>query len=233
VVGNVVLLIGLSCLGLFFPAVFKVHEAANRLKSANNLKRIGIGMLNYHDSYQSFPPQAITSPDGKPLLSWRVALLPHVDEEGLYRQFHLNEPWDSPHNKSLLERMPVVYRAPNQALGATETHYQVFVGRKTDRIHPVFIEGGQRARMADIVDGSSMTLLVVEAATPVPWTKPDDLPYAPEQPVPQLGGITSYGANGLFADGSVRTIPKGIREQVLRDLITCNDGNVIPPGEIP
>src|SRR5207249_2796575 len=80
--------------------------AGRRTVSQNNLKQIGLAMHNYHDTYRHFPPQALTDKNGKPLLSWRVAVLPFIEQDNLYRQFKLDEPWDSEHNRKLLERMP-------------------------------------------------------------------------------------------------------------------------------
>ena len=69
-------------------------------------------MHNYHDTYGTFPPAATTDGADKPLLSWRVAILPFLEQQPLYEQFHLDEPWDSPHNKTLIEQMPQVYAIP-------------------------------------------------------------------------------------------------------------------------
>ena len=102
-------------IGLLLPAVQRVREAAARIQCANNLHQIGIAAHAYHDAFNSFPPAAITSKEGRPLLSWRVALLPHLDEGALYNEFHLNEPWDSAHNSKLIARMPAVYRCPSMA----------------------------------------------------------------------------------------------------------------------
>ncbi len=194
-----------------------------------------VSMLTYHDRYNTFPAPAIRNRQGKPLLSWRVALLPYLNEQALYNEFHLDEPWDSPHNKALLPRMPRVYRSPHKSEGATTTPYQVFVGRRGSQPRPVFVQDDRSASLSMITnnDGTRDTLLAVEAADEIPWTKPDDLPYAPNRPLPRLGGITSRGFNALFADGSVRYVKKETSEQVLRNLITYNDNNVIPPDQVP
>ena len=83
--------------------------------SVNNMKQIGLAMFNYACQYKTLPPAYTTDKNGKPLLSWRVLLLPYMDEDGLYKQFHLDEPWDSEHNKPLVAQMPQTYRA--QAAG--------------------------------------------------------------------------------------------------------------------
>ena len=69
-------------------------------------------MHNYDSTHGSLPPHAIYGKDGKPLLSWRVLILPYIEEQALYEQFHLDEPWDSPHNEPLLRQIPRCYRSP-------------------------------------------------------------------------------------------------------------------------
>jgi hypothetical protein len=211
-------------LGLLLPAVQKVREAANRTVCSNNLKQLALAMHNYQRVHGRLPPAASQSKDGKPLLSWRVLLLPYLEHESLYKQFKLDEPWDSPHNQRLLAQMPSVFNDPSApTLEQSTTYYQVFVGKGTA------FESPQGHRLQDFPDGTSNTLLIVEAATAVPWTKPVDLSYAPDQPLPKLGGQHLGGFNAALADGSVRLIPQQTKDQVLRALITRNGGEKLPP----
>jgi prepilin-type processing-associated H-X9-DG protein len=227
-------------IALLVPGIGRIREAAVRVASGNNLKSIGLAMHNYHDTYNTLPPAALSGKDGRPLLSWRVLILPYLadpEAEALYKEFHLDEPWDSAHNKPLLARMPKVYRSSDQGArtDVTETHYRVFVGRVGQEPRTVFVERGRSASLPQIMnaDGTHDTILVVEAAETVPWTKPYELLYVPVGPpvgsLPRLGGITSTGYNVLFADGSVRFFPKGLDEHTLRLMITFNDGMAIPP----
>jgi prepilin-type processing-associated H-X9-DG protein len=215
--------------GLLLPAVQKVREAAARSKDANNLKQIGVAMHNYHAVNGSFPAHAIYSKDGKtPLLSWRVAILPYIEQDNLYKQFHLDEPWDSEHNQKLIEQMPQIYQLPTEGGpprgGPGQTYYQVLVGGGA-----LFDAGPKGPRLADITDGTSNTIMVAEGAAPVTWTKPDDLPYDPNKPLPKLGGHFPGGFNALFGDGSVRFLPQTIDEKTLRALITRAGGETIRP----
>ncbi len=206
---------------LLLPAVQKVREAANRMQSQNNLHQIGIAMHNYHNDFNTLPPAAILSKDGKPLLSWRVAILPYIEQQNLYQLFKLDEPWDSEHNKKLIPMMPKTYAHPAApATAPGMTHYQVFAGKGA-------IFGGPKSmNLSQITaaDGAVNTLLVCEAADPVPWTKPADLPFDPDKPLPKLGGLFATGFNAGFADSSVRHLKKDIDQQLLRALITATGG---------
>jgi prepilin-type processing-associated H-X9-DG protein len=215
---------------ILVPAVQKVREAADRAQSLNNLKELALALINYADSHRTvLPAHAIYSKDGKPLLSWRVAILPFVEQQRLYQQFHLDEPWDSPHNKKLIERMPAVFRHPESKAGPGKTVYVVPVGK--DTIFPPRPKGIRFP--ADIPDGTSNTILIVEVddADAVIWTKPADLRYDPKNPFKGLRGKKTGSFNAAFADGSVRAIRRTIGLPTLRALFTRNGGEVI--GNIP
>jgi uncharacterized protein (TIGR03067 family) len=205
------------------PADECSQEGALKTNSANNLKLIGLAMHNYLDAHRgSFPPAAISGQDGKPLLSWRVAILPYLDQGNLYKQFKLDEPWDSEHNKKLLDKMPKAY-APvaGDTKEPNSTFYRVFTGP-----HTIF-DGPKGARITSITDGTSNTILVVEAGEAVPWTKPDELPYEAGKPLPKLGGMFKDGFNALFADAAVHFIRRGADPEMLRVAITRDDGKVL------
>ena len=190
-------------------------------QSQNNLKQMALAMHNYHATYKHLPKPAIYSKDGKPLLSWRVAILPFIEQAQLYREFKLNEPWDSPHNKKLLAKIPPIYVPLG---GKTKvqhgTYYQVFTGPGT-----VF-EGNKRIGFTDVPDGTSNTIMIVEAGEAVPWTKPADLPYNPGKDLPKLGGLFPAGFNVAMCDGSVRWVPRRFNRANFRIAIMRNDGIV-------
>jgi hypothetical protein len=216
------LLLPVVVLGLLLPAVQKVREAAARMESSNNLKQIGLALHSYNDANAALPGGEVGIKH-QPGLSWRVAILPYIGEDVLYRQFRRDEPWDSPHNKKLIDKMPKVFAHPLHPEDARKglTYYRGFTGPNT-------VFGSKDVRIENIADGLAYTLLVVEAADPVPWTKPDELVYDPNGPLPRLGGHFPAGIVVVMCDGSVRTIRADISDRALRNAITINDGQ--PPG---
>lgn len=191
----------------------------------NNLKLILLGLHNHHDVFQSFLPsldnRQAYDEQQLPRFSWRVAILPYIDLAPLYNQYNFDEPWDSEQNKAVLNQMPDVFRTPGET--GSNTRMQMIVGEGTA------VEPGKRdARISDMIDGTSNTLLVahVGADKAVPWTKPDDMPFDPLAVRNMFGNI---GDSLLFAtaDGMVHKIPADAPESDLRNLITRNDGNPI------
>ena len=203
-----------------------------RLECGGRLQRIVLAMHRYIDEHGSFPPPAITDRQGKPLLSWRVALLPYLGEKELYEQFHLDEPWDSEHNRPLLEKLPKLYASvlnPPKVKGGT--FYQGFTGEGC------LFEPGKEVALEDIPDGTVNTIAVVAAAGAVPWTKPADLPYSADKPLPSfVGGMIEDGlVSFATADGSVYATSNtfsGAKEQVFRAAITRNGGEPIHLGDL-
>lgn len=211
---------------LLLPAVQSAREAARRAQCVNNLKQIGLAMHNFHSANDRFVPAAIKDKNGKPLLSWRVAILPYIEHQALYAKFHLDEPWDSPNNKALLNEMPPAYRCPSAvATDPTLTNYQVYVGPGS------MFENPDGVGLSSVTDGTMNTILVVETKTGVPWTKPEDIDYTPLAPVVMPSSSHPGGANALFVDGSVRFLKiVTLSEQSLRALITRNGNEPINPA---
>ena len=200
-------------------------QASARSRATNSLKQIGLAMHNFHSTYQSFPPTASYAADGTPLLSWRVHLLPWLDEEDLYKRFKLDEPWDSEHNEALLAEMPEVFRSPRAETGPGMTVVQVPSGPGLP------FAGKAGTPIAEFKDGTSNTVLAVEAAAAVPWTKPAD--WSPDvsgdaNPVPGLFAAPDGTAIFLIADGSVHTVRAAdFAPDTLRKLLTLQGGEVI------
>src|SRR5262249_2456674 len=114
------------------PMLVQARDAADRMQSTNKLKQIGLALHNYHDTHRGFPAWASHDKQNKPLLSWRVHLLPYLEQNALYKEFHLNEPWDSEHNKKLIARMPKIFAGEDATLAAAgKTAYLAPLGEQT------------------------------------------------------------------------------------------------------
>jgi hypothetical protein len=203
------------------PAIQSAREAARRTQGMNNLKQLALAMHMYADAHKHFPPAAIKGPNGD-LHSWRVALLPYVEQDALYRQYNLSEPWDSENNKRVLSMMPAVFRSPTEPNGTTTSSYYVLVGETT-----MFPPMGEGAKFSEITDGTSNTIMIVESKRDIPWTKPEDIAYAPGQPLPPLGGYHEGIIPVAFADGSAQVVRQETDQAILRRMIEKADGQPV------
>jgi prepilin-type processing-associated H-X9-DG protein len=213
---------------LLLPAVQQTRAAARRVQSANNLRQLILAMHNFHDAYKRFPTN-LYDDNGNVLLSWRVQILPFVEENNLYQQFHLDEPWDSEHNLNLVDQMPEILACPDIALEPGKTLYLGVAGHDT-----VFDADARGIRLSAITDGTSNTIALVEASPEraVIWTRPDDLNVDWNNPMNGLGGIRPGGFNVAMCDGSVRFISESLDPQTLAWLFQRNDGNVVDPDAL-
>ena len=153
-------------------------------------------------------------PDGKTPYSWRVAVLPFIEQSDLYKQYNFNEPWDGPNNRKLLDKMPTLLAHPD-AKGGTSSYFMPS--------GPHTISSDQvGTAINNVTDGLSNTILLVEARRDIPWTKPEDIPVPNlvegpmDAPIPPLGGLTPGGFCAAFADGAVRFISSRVDPSVLR-----------------
>ena len=226
--GGAALLMVPCLIALLLPAVQQAREAARRAQCKNNLKQIALAMHNYHDSYGTFPPAVTYSADGKPMHSWRVLLLPFLDEVALHAQYNMNEPWNSPANSQLLSRMPKVYGCPSSPPELGVTHYAVPVGPRT--MFPP--ERGVAAR--EITDGTSATLMVIETfGTSLNWMAPVDMTVSAGVPGAQPVAFSSLHTGGFhvsLADGSVRYLSYDVATpQVLDAMLSRDGGEAVAP----
>jgi len=218
---------------LLAPAVATANVANNRAMSMNNLKQIALAFHNYASLKNRLPtPVLYGGATGKVPYSWRVAILPYIEQQELYNHYNFDEPWDGPNNRKLLNAMPAIYSYPGPDGGPssrTNTSYFVFTGEGTalNPIPAVKGSGPTGPTFANVTDGTSNTILTVEAQRDIPWTKPEDISFIPNGPLPELGGFTPDGFNAGFMDGSVHYIKKSIRPEVLRAVITRDGGEVI------
>jgi prepilin-type processing-associated H-X9-DG protein len=210
-------------------AVWMEKARRERQEGWNNLKQLGLAMLGtaYADTVDTrfttgealddrFPAHAIFDRQGKPLLSWRVHILPHLEEDELYRQFHLDEPWDSPHNKRLIPRMPRFFRNPHSKAPPNTTTYLAVVGKG------MLLDGDKRRKLDEVEVTNAHTVIVVEADDDraVIWTKPEDCEYDSEHPMAGLGHAHRGGFNVLMGDGSVRFIERTVDPETFREMVT-------------
>jgi hypothetical protein len=171
----VIALVAALLVALLLPALQDAPDSNPNAWARLTLKQIGVAFHEYYNSHGQLPPAVVRDKGGRTLYSWRVLLLPLLEEADLSQSFNLGEPWDSPHNKPLAAKTPRCYLPsvpPDDAGERGLTHYQVFVGPGT-----AFERDG--LTFQDFPDGPSNTLLVVETREAVPWSKPADLEYDP------------------------------------------------------
>jgi hypothetical protein len=206
--------------------------SARRSQCMNNLKQIALAMHNYASANADrqarshpFPPAYSAGKDGKPLLSWRVLILPYIDQGKLYEKFHLDEPWDSPHNKALIPLMPSAYLCPTQTAPASDGQTVYLTPRGPRTIFP----GAESVTLQKITDGTSNTILVIEANPDraVTWTKPDDWEVGAEPTTDGVLNMHDGGGNVTIADGSVRFLMGTIDLKTFRALLTRDGGERI------
>lgn len=195
--------------GFLLPALQSTGVAARRVQSGNNLRQLGLALYNFESTYRTFPATAGVGDDGQPMLSWRVAILPFVEEGELYQKFNLDEPWDSEHNLALLEEMPDVFKHPGRNTPPGHTVYMAPVNDVT------LLRKTEPSRLANVTDGTSNTIMLLETSEElaVPWTAPQD--YELDMENPSAGLFVNGIFNMLLGDGSVHTV-----EQVLWDMDT-------------
>jgi len=200
-----------SALNFLGPIIQSARKSAVRADAQNNLKQIGLALHIYHQTYGHFPPAVVYSPDGKPIYSWRVAILPFLDAE--LKGFKMDEPWDSPNNMKFVASMPKVFANPDAVTPEPgQTFVKLFTGPGAA------FDGKKAPKLTDFTQGSANAILAAEVGAPVPWTKPVDVAYDKDKPLPPLFGPGPAGFNALMADGSVQRV-SGLSEAMLRAMI--------------
>lgn len=189
-------------LAAFLPPMSPAGPPMVQPPARDNMKQIAMAMHYFHDAIGRFPNATGKGPDGSPLLSWRVHLLPYLGHEDLYNKFALEESWDSPTNGPLVNQMPDVYRSPEVNVSGGKTVYMVPTSPGTA------FEGETGRSMRDFSDGTSNTILLVEVETlrAVEWTRPVDYSFNPSDPLEGLLPAREEGYKVVFVDGSVQTI---------------------------
>lgn len=218
-----------------------VADRADTAEAKARLGKIGSAMHSLNDTGIGIPSGVWTT-NNRIGLSWRVLVLGSLGQEqyDLFKQFKLAEPWDSEHNKALIAKMPDIYATPGVTTEPGRTHLRSFVAvgskHKAVQFNPTELRQGDIRPAGQLVrgrtlhglqDGSAYTLLVVETAESVIWTKPEELEYDPGKPLPKLG-VLSGGFLGLMGDQSVYLFPENLSPEALRRLILCDDMQVLP-----
>jgi RNA polymerase sigma factor (sigma-70 family) len=203
------------------PGAQEAGEArdAARTQTTNHFKQVMLAFQNYQSINGHFPPKAIFGGDGQPKLSWRVAILPFLDQDELFQKFNMNEPWDSPHNKLLIARMPDVFATPVSPVPPGMTRIRVFEGPGT------LFDGSRGTKIQEITDGTSNTVGIVMARQAVPWTKPGDLPYAPGTPL-GLDDSDPRGVTVGLVDGSAHFLRRD-NPEFWKKIISPAGGEVV------
>lgn len=213
-------------------AIRQLTSGNSRKDSMNSLKQIALAMHNFHDNYGHFPPQALTDAKGKRMLSWRVMILPYLDQAALYNEFHLDEPWDSEHNSKLIAKMPALYRSKSRPGVKNEPDTTCFVAPLTR--NSTFGRVGPRVGIREITDGTSNTLMIVEASADksVIWTKPEDVTIDEADPLHSIINQDAAGFAACLCDGSARFLSKTIDATTLKALLSINGGEVIDQNKL-
>jgi len=236
---------GLCCLGLLgllVPAIPNSRTAAPRSECANNLKQIALALHNYHDVHGTFPPAYTRDKNGKRMHSWRVLILPFIEEQPLYDAYKFDEPWDGPNNRKLASQVPYPYTCPSHSSsnrrGTSCTNYFAVVSSKT--AWPQTTAG--HLKHIHEADGTSQTLLVVEAHLPdVTWTEPRDLSFDEAMHLltssdPSRTPAHRYedffydyyaGSNAAMVDSNVRLLHRGLPRDTAAALLTYNGAEQI------
>ena len=213
------------------PKTVEVSDAAKR--KVRNMREIILAAHNHHSAKETFPPPWISGHRGTPLLSWRVALLPYLGEEELYQQFHLDESWDSPHNFSLIERMPAVFETPDSPAPKGQTRFCNLAGRGGTMFDPTLLtgipnQGPRGVRLDEVTDGASNTVFVAVAQSPTVWTKPiGGAPFLPNRFSPPLDESDPRGIVLGMVDGSVRFLSPKTSPRFFTALATRNGGEIV------
>jgi len=215
-------------IGMLLPAVQQVRAAARRVTSANNIRQMGLAAHNYESVHRRFPSGDGPVEEGGPAVSWRVKILPFIEEQALYDQYNFDEPWDSENNREILASMPETFRNPSSAAQAGHTVYRGVGGEGGI----MGVDGGGKSvgrGFRDITDGTSNTILFLECpdGMSVPWTKPDG-GIDPEKITPwQMAGNHPGGFNACLCDGSTHFISLTLAEEIFQNLLNMRDGNIV------
>jgi hypothetical protein len=214
---------------LLLPAVDAARKAAQRVASTNNLKQIALAVHMYHTTHGKLPAD-IVDEEGKPLLSWRVQLLPYLEQQALYDAMKLDEPWDSEHNIKFAETIIATYQSPGYENTTGKTYYQAIKNGNGMIVTPTKGDDGKVTRglsFADVKDGMSNTAMVAEVAEPVVWSKPADFVPDEKDAFKGLSSLRDGVILMAFGDGSVQAVSDSIDPETLKAIFTRSGGEIV------
>jgi hypothetical protein len=219
----------------FITLAISLLDLVDDARSQKNMRQMALAVHSYHDVHMRLPAHANYDKNGRPLLSWRVHLLPYMEGLRLYERFKLDEPWDSEHNKKLIPLMPKLFESPGRKLPPGKTCYLVPTTGDM-KYQTIFPKGtgkkgeandGMLRTFGNVTDGSAFTLMLVEAAPEraVIWTKPDDWEFDVKKPREGLFGMRPRHPLVSAVDASQHRLRKDIPDDVLRAVFGCSDGD--------
>ena len=221
----------LVMIGILLPAVQQVRTAARRTVTLNNVRQLCLANLNYESSHRRFPSNlSENNPEAGENLSWRVHILPFLDRQDLYDQFKFDEPWNSPNNKALIPQMPDVFTHPQLPPDLPEgyTVFQMPTSPADSETPAILVQGEKGITFGELTDGSSNTILILEvsASDAVPWTKPQDWEFDPDDPTRGVGDTFPGTFTAGLCDGSTHAISRNVDPDTLKPLFTRSAGDV-------
>ena len=224
-----ILVCGGVLVGLLLPAVQSARGAARRAMCMNNMKQIGLAIHSYHSVYGEFPPAYVADENGRPMHSWRVLILPFLDQDWLYQMYDFEKPWDHLDNMALADMMPAIYRCPGEPMiSSSETSYLMLVGPGA------FSEGPTGRRIQEFTDGTSNTMMITESVgSGICWLEPRDCDVQRQTfriNDGTAGGLQSAHpgkVNVVFADGAAYSLDEGTDPQTVRAWTTVDGGEAV------
>jgi type II secretory pathway pseudopilin PulG len=166
----VVLAIVGTLLALLLPATRSARPAYERNACQNNLKQIGLALLNYADKHGSLPPVYTTDAEGKPLHSWRTLILPDVEEAELFKKIDLTKPWDDPVNAEAAKTRVPIYECPSSTAESPRTTYLAVIAPNS------CLRATEPRRVSDLPESARRAVMVMEVDVnhAVSWMAPTD-----------------------------------------------------------
>ena len=225
IVGITVGIFGLVILAyMLLPPLPPVRTPSLRILCLNNMRQIALATLHYELKNGHFPPSYIADENGRPMHSWRVLLLPHMEQQALYDRYRMDEPWDGPNNSKLHDEIVSVYRCPNSSSGEHCTDYVLITGEGTA------FENDQPIAVGAITDGSSNTIMITEiSGSNIHWMKPQDISLDQFLGLEKTATTPNHKntRNVALFDGSTHAIGMDVNVEELKKLVMIADGEVV------